>query len=373
MNLHPTELRDSRTYLAADEVAELKLTVLPAGATVFPKIGGAVLTNKKRYVSRPGVVDLNTMGVTPGPRLDPSFLRLWFERLDLRTLVDGSVLPQISQKRARALQIGLPGLGEQRRIVELLDDHLSRLDVAERLIEASVARSSALRLAGLRLEFDHLHRGGVEVKRLGDVAKTGLGKMLDSKRAAGSPTPYLRNLNVRWGRVDTSDIKTVLLTDAERAAFALEAGDLLVCEGGEPGRCAVWRGSEQLMTFQKALHRVRVDPAVLNVEYVAAVLESAIKSGAARSLLTGTTIRHLPQERLKSLSLPVPDLVTQRQVVSRLDSTEEQSARLRGALGEAQGRRASLRRALLDAAFSGQLTGRSSDLDRAEELAEAMA
>jgi type I restriction enzyme S subunit len=82
--------------------------------------------------------------------------------------------------------------------------------------------------------------------------------MLDAARPRGvTRVPYLRNLNVQWGRIDLDDVQEVLLNEDEKQRFALEPGDLLVCEGGDIGRAAIWRGGPQYMAYQKALHRVR--------------------------------------------------------------------------------------------------------------------
>ena len=94
---------------------------------------------------------------------------------------------------------------------------------------------------------------------LGNVAEVKLGKMLSPK--AHQPglifRPYLRNENVRWGSVDLSDLKEMGFKPEEMERYTVEPGDLLVCEGGEPGRCAVYRNSALKVMYQKALHRVR--------------------------------------------------------------------------------------------------------------------
>ncbi|RBY92703.1 restriction endonuclease subunit S [Blastococcus sp. TF02A-30] len=279
--------------------------------------------------------------------------------------------PRLGLKTIRHLPIPVPSFDEQRRIVVLLEDYLSRLDAAKDMVAAGVRRLDALTVASLQREANELRVRGVEFLPLGEVAETRLGKMLDSKRATGTPTPYLRNINVRWGSVDTSDVKSVSLSEAERQELALRPGDLLVCEGGEPGRCAIWPGSDDLITFQKALHRVRVDPGRLTPEFAAAMLEATIRTGDTSAMFTGTTIKHLPQERLRGMLMPVPPLDEQRRLVAQLRATGERAARLRQELRLLQLRSSSLRRALLGAAFSGQLTGRSSDVEVVEEMAEA--
>lgn len=277
----------------------------------------------------------------------------------------------ISGVDVKATPLVLPAIGEQRRIVDLLEDHLSRLDAADRSVRDSVGRLEALRLATLRGVLVDLRGSDAEESPLGQLADTRLGKMLDAKRASGADTPYLRNINVRWGSIDLADVKSVPLSDSERQELALEPGDLLVCEGGEPGRCAIWPGSDELMTFQKALHRVRVHPQRLAPEFAAVVLEAVVRTGELDRTFTGTTIKHLPQERLRAVRIPVPNLAQQRELVARLRSMDEYAGRLASQLQRLEVQSGGLRRALLGAAFSGRLTGRSVDNDLVEEFAAA--
>ncbi|NCD17466.1 MAG: hypothetical protein EOL91_09170 [Actinobacteria bacterium] len=357
MNSDSALLREARVTLSPDEVVDLRVELLPRGAVVFPKAGGAIATNKKRVLARDGAIDLNCMAVIAGALIDPRYLRLWFEHLDLAGLSDGSVLPQISKKRVEGLSVPVPPLEEQQRIVAILDDHLSRLDAATGAARNSVLRLSALRLSALTTTRDELVEEGVLMRPLGAVAQTALGKMLDAKRAAGTPTPYLRNINVRWGSFELDDLQEVPLSKDEQERLALQESDLLVCEGGEPGRCAVWPGSESLVAYQKALHRVRThDPESVDVHFLAVMLEEFIKAGRADQMFTGTTIKHLPQEKLRLVELPIPTLERQRDVLRSLDSLDEGAALLENELGKVQSRAASLRRALLTAAFTGTLT-----------------
>lgn len=271
----------------------------------------------------------------------------------------------------RSIPLDLPLLDEQHRIVDLLEDHLSRLDAANNYLNAAAGRLDALRLSALQDMSRALRHDGAPVRRIADVADSSLGKMLDAKRAAGSPTPYLRNINVRWGHFDLEDVSTVPLTDDERSRLALHEGDVLVCEGGEPGRCAIWHQERAPMAFQKALHRIRVKPGLITPEFLALSLESFIRSGSADRLFTGTTIKHLPQEKLREIAFPVPSLESQAAAVARLTALEESRSEALRQSWRMTERATTLRRTLLTAAFSGRLTGRSSDLDLAEEMARA--
>src|SRR4051812_45957459 len=100
--------------------------------------------------------------------------------------------------------------------------------------------------------------------RLGEVAEQCLGKMLDAKKNRGKLLPYLRNPNVRWLEVDTSDLQLMPFEDHEHQRFGLLPGDIVVCEGGEAGRAAIWDGRISDVRFQKAIHRIRPGPRLYN-------------------------------------------------------------------------------------------------------------
>lgn len=171
---------------------------------------------------------------------------------------------------------------------------------------------------------------GWAVVRLGDVADTALGKMLDTGVVRGhSKVPYLRNVNVQWGHIDTADLRTMELADAEVGRFSVKTGDLLICEGGEIGRAAIWTRSGESIAYQKALHRVR-SRGSLHLPYLRYLMEAYATNGTLEHHSTGSTIAHLPQERLRSLPVPLPSLAEQQRIVdiledhlSRLDAAED--------------------------------------------------
>ncbi|CAN5779780.1 restriction endonuclease subunit S [soil metagenome] len=154
--------------------------------------------------------------------------------------------------------------------------------------------------------------------RLGVVVDQRLGKMLDKSKNKGDLHPYLRNTNVQWLRFDLADIKEMRFQPAELEEYGLEKGDLLVCEGGEPGRCAIWPGGEGRVMFQKALHRVRpftgVDP-----WFVLYNLRADALSGLIAKYFTGATIKHMTGQALTRYVLRLPPTAEQRRIVRKVD------------------------------------------------------
>jgi type I restriction enzyme S subunit len=176
---------------------------------------------------------------------------------------------------------------------------------------------------------------GWRLATLNEVAETALGKMLDRGKQRGhEQVRYLRNVNVQWGHIDTSDLLTMELASHDRDRFEVLPGDLLVCEGGEIGRSAIWRGDGRFIAYQKALHRIR-SRGDLDVTYLRYLLEHHSFSGVLEAHATGSTIAHLPQQNLRRLPVLLPLLDEQRRIVeiledhlSRLDAADNQLRRV---------------------------------------------
>ena len=187
---------------------------------------------------------------------------------------------------------------------------------------------------------------GWEWARLGEVADNRLGKMLDKAKNTGKRYPYLRNTNVQWRHIELDDIKEISLEAGELEEFRLLPGDLLICEGGYPGRCAIWNEPDLEMYFQKALHRVRPRGGVA-VELIAISLESDSKSGNLEQHFTGATIKHFVGQALDRYVIPLPPLPEQSRIVARVTTLRRLCADLRQRLAERQSVQARLAEALV--------------------------
>lgn len=153
--------------------------------------------------------------------------------------------------------------------------------------------------------------------RLGDVTDSCLGKMLDRAKNKGEYQPYLANVDVRWGSFNLDDLSEMRFEDDEQERYGLKYGDLVICEGGEPGRCAIWKDQIPNMKIQKALHRVRVHNC-LDYRFLYYWFLLAGKTGALEQYFTGTTIKHMPGEKLKSVLIDMPPIEVQRHIANIL-------------------------------------------------------
>ena len=150
---------------------------------------------------------------------------------------------------------------------------------------------------------------------LGDVADTCLGKMLDQRKNKGEFQPYLANINVRWGGFDLENLPQMRFAENEEERYGIRYGDILVCEGGEPGRCAIWKEELPNMKFQKALHRVRVHEDEVDCYWLFYRFLLARARGEFDQYFSGTTtIKHMPGDKLVKIRLDLPELSTQKRI-----------------------------------------------------------
>ena len=151
---------------------------------------------------------------------------------------------------------------------------------------------------------------------VGQLFEMQLGKMLSPKaKGGGNPLPYVGNRHVLWESVDCSHLEFMDFTIEERTKYALRVGDLLVCEGGDVGRTAIWRGEVPECYFQKAIHRLRPRDNGILPEYMLAFMRRAADRSAFINLTSQTSIAHLTQEKLALLQVARPPRDEQEKMV----------------------------------------------------------
>lgn len=148
-----------------------------------------------------------------------------------------------------------------------------------------------------------------------------LGKMLDTKRITGDHlVPYVRNVDVQWDSVNATDLAVMDITPEEFTRYTLRRGDLLVCEGGEAGRSAIWTGEIEPCGFQKAIHRVRCkDLSRDNTRFLYYTMLFAANAGVFIAGGSENTIPHLTGVKLKRHRVAFPPKSEQDEIVKYLD------------------------------------------------------
>ena len=278
---------------------------------------------------------------------------------------------RVAKDDFRGLPVLVPPESDQRAIADYLDAETARID--------GIARAREQQLALLEDRFGsqvwdavtggNLLQAGSRESGLDWVAaipqdwgtpavgarfQVQLGKMLSPDAASGDELyPYLRNVNVQWDRIDTGDLEEMEFDAPDRMRYALRDGDLLVCEGGEVGRAAVWRDDVPNCYYQKALHRVRPYGAD-STRFLMYALRAAAGRGVFENEGNTSTIVHLTAEKLRAHRLPWPPPDEQRRIVDELDREHKRLQRLRSSLLGQIDLLKERRQALITAAVTGQ-------------------
>lgn len=150
-------------------------------------------------------------------------------------------------------------------------------------------------------------------RKLSDLADMCLGKMLDQNKNKGEFVPYLANINVRWGSIDLHNLREMRFEEKESERYGLKYGDIVMCEGGEPGRCAIWKNQTPSMMIQKALHRIRVKSGFDSFFLYYSLLNKGL-NGQYDGYFTGAAIKHLTGENLAKVEVDFPPLSIQKKI-----------------------------------------------------------
>ena len=152
--------------------------------------------------------------------------------------------------------------------------------------------------------------------RIKDIAISELGKTLDKGKNSGELNDYLCALNVKWGAFDLTTVKQILLEDKEKERYLVRKGDLLICEGGDVGRAAIWENEKEIY-YQNALHRVRFKGGIDQYFYLYA-LQYYKHLGFIDDVSGGVTIKHFTQNSMQKLLFPLPPLTEQKRIADSI-------------------------------------------------------
>ena len=364
-----TYIRAANNYVLERDVIELGAKPFAPGTVVFPKVGAAIATNKKRALTAPTIIDNNMVGITASNSgtSDARFLHNWFEFVDISQFANVSTVPSITGSRLKRESILLPPLSEQRAIAAVLDS----IDEAIERTEAVIAATERLRDALLH---ELLTRGvpgwhnewkdapGIgtipadwEVVRLGDVIpKFEYGT---SVRCHEKPLgiPVLRIPNIAKGELDLADVKYANVSDSELAKLQLAKGDiLLVRTNGNPdicGKCWVTEDLEGQWAFASYLVRGRPDQSRTDPAFIGHFLSSHTGRGSLRAhIRTSAGNYNLSVRDLTSIRIPQPCRREQTAIVDAITKTIRYRDAFRRVLSELRSAGAATADALLTGA-----------------------
>jgi type I restriction enzyme S subunit len=268
----------------------------------------------------------------------------------LKRKATGATIMHINRKSLEQLEIPDLELPDQLYIANLLSK-------AESLI---AQRKESIHLLDEFLKSTFLEMFGDPIAnkkkwnllQVSDYGESRLGKMLDGKKIIGNNLkPYLRNSNVIWFGLKLDDLLEMDFDEKDRVEFSLSNGDIRMCEGGEIGRCAIWRDELEECYFQKAIHRIRLNKEIALPEYFVFMFWIYTMNGGLNKYMGAATISHLTGEKLKKMKLPIPPLELQTQFAQIVEKTEALKSQYQQSLQELENMYGSLSQK----AFRGEL------------------
>ena len=272
----------------------------------------------------------------PMANVDVDYLCYSLMFYDTGELVNGATRQKLTQAAMRKMLIPKRPIAEQKKVVSELNKIQSIISARQQQIQKldDLVKARFVEMFGDVIR----NSKSWEIRVLADIASSRLGKMLDTKQQTGECSyPYLANFNVQWFRFNTENLNQMDFNEEDRIEFELQNGDLLVCEGGEIGRCAVWHNEIQPCFFQKALHRVRCNRQIVHPDYLGWWFKyNCDHDGFATIAGAKATIPHLPGVKLKQLRVAIPPLELQEQFAAFVNQTDKSKVAVQKALDEAQ-------------------------------------
>ena len=262
--------------------------------------------------------------ILPNEGVNVHYLAFAMEHMNLAKYFSGATIPHIYFKDYGKEKLLERTEKEQKSIAEILN----KMDSLISLRKQQIAKLDELVKARFVEMFGNIIRNDKSwpIHNFSDIASSRLGKMLDAKQQTGKYSyPYLANFNVQWFNFNVDNLNQMDFNEAEQKEFELRDGDLLVCEGGEIGRCAVWHNEIQPCFFQKALHRVRCNRQLVQPDYLAWWFKYNCNHGGFAEIAGAkATIAHLPGIKLKQLQVALPPLSLQNEFAAFVERIDQQ-------------------------------------------------
>ena len=363
-DMGPEVLTGTQDAISVSAVAGSSVRLVPAGS-VAVVVRSGILERKLPVAWVPFEATLNQdmKALTPNVGIEPKWVS-WGLRAYEREILDrcrktGTTVASIDSRKLMDFEFPVPPLEEQRRIVAILDDHLSRVDAAERFVDHADRRFRGLVKSLMMQLVPDAPRPGWRMVTVAEAGTIQLGRQRHPDWHTGPEMrPYLRVANIFENRIDTTDVMEMDFTGIFDR-YRLEPGDVLLCEGQSPeflGRPAIYRGEPREVAFTNSLIRFKANADVMP-EWALLVFRRHMHLGRfmKESRIT-TNIAHLSARRLKDVEFPIPPLSEQARLVATADEQFGSIEVLRDQLKAQRLRAAALRRSLLEAAFSGRLT-----------------
>ena len=336
MNLkgNETYITSANNYVDPHDAEELRANIFTPGTIVFPKVGAAIATNKKRALSVPTVIDNNMVGVTVSniDKCDARFLHSWFEFVDLNTFANVSAVPSITGSRLKQVLIPLPPLTEQRAIAGVLD----AIDEATERTEAVIAATEQLRdsllhelltrgVPGWHTEWTEVAGVGTVpacwgVVRLEEVAKVERGKFThrprNEPRFYGGVIPFIQTGDVVQSNGRIKEHSQTLNELGLSISRLFQAGTIVITIAANIGETAITTYPVAFPDSLVGILPTGVDTRFL--EYSLRTQKTRLRRSAPESAQKNVNL-----EDIRGMLIPLPKREEQLATAAALDAVGE--------------------------------------------------
>jgi type I restriction enzyme, S subunit len=329
---------------------------------------------KAYRISGPAWVNNHAHVLRARPEIDWRFLEHYLNQFDYQGYANGTTRLKLTQAAMKGIPVVYPSLDRQRKVVEVLEDYLSRIDAGDELLRRALIRAQRL-IASVQDSL--VWARNVETVAVGELLRE---KMRNghSARAVQDDVGGIRTLTLTAVTLNSFTDNYTKITTADPGKVAglwLKSGDILVQRANTPdlvGTSAIYEGPEDWAIYPDLLIRLRVDEALARPHYVALALAAERTHRALRSRAKGLagSMPKVDQSAIAATRIPLPSLEEQDRTVQEAKAMRSSTTALSHELERAARRSRNLRRALLTAAFNGKLTGSESEVMRIEEMAD---
>lgn len=339
----------------SEQLSKMKAKVYPSGTVIFPKIGAAIATNKKRILTRESAFDNNVMGLVPDENLiSYRYLHLWLLGRDLSDWASDSELPSMRKSVVEIEDIELPSLEEQRRIVARLDTAFEKISAAETLTRQNLDNVSALQKSILDKYLSvsdsiHTHRLGAVC----DFVRGPFGGTLKKEyfKTEGYAVYEQRHAIYGMGTAVRYFIDEDKFGEMKR--FEVRPGDLLMSCSGTIGKISIAPKDVKQGVINQALLKFTPKKDLLNAHYLKYLVESRGFQEAIREHSGGSAIQNVASVKiLKEIDIALPSIPAQERVVRRIEDANKALTLLQEKYTHKLSTLGALRSSMLREAFS---------------------
>lgn len=367
-NAHSKYLTVTRDRLTEGAIRKQRLRLWPKNSILFPKSGASALLNHRAILADDAYVVSHLAIITASEQIFPEYLYYWSLAFDAARVIPDSSYPAIRLEDLGRVKLPLPPLPEQQRIIEVMREFDSIVDLKRQAAQCF----DELVQARYREQFGRYFSadGLVNPVRIGQYTESAQYGVSEAMSESGSHAVLRMNSIGTTGWLDLSDLRYIDLAERDAAATQLRDGDLLFNRTNSKelvGKCAIWRDVPGQFSFASYLVRLRLKPELLP-EFLWATLNSAYgKYRLLNAAKQAVSMANVSPTDLARISIPLPPIEEQAQFAQFVRAVELQRRQVVASGVEF----AKLQPALVAEALSGRLTAAWRELHAAELEAAA--